>query len=290
MTTYLPSDGPCEPLQVVDANIQITPNGVNRVGQTHTFTAHVNVNDGSGPVNAPDGTQISFTIDSGPGSFTSANPCTTSLGTGSCTINLTSAVTGVTVVSAHTTIAVAGVTLIRNTDGTGANSGPATKRFVNARISITPSATNRVGAPHTFTVTLEKDTGDGAGFQPAAGEHVDVTLTDTNGAVHTAPTGSCTTAGPNTNASGQCTITFTSNSTGKVTGHATATLSVAGSAPFTVQTDGVSPNSGDAVKTFVDARIHITPTATNRVGQPHTFTAFLEKNLGNGAGWVRGRG
>ena len=69
---------PCEPLQVVDANIQITPNGVNRVGQTHTFTAHVNVNDGSGFVNAPDGTQISFTIDSGPGSFTSANPCTTS--------------------------------------------------------------------------------------------------------------------------------------------------------------------------------------------------------------------
>ena len=62
--TYLPSDGACEPLQVVDANIQITPNGVNRVGQTHTFTAHVNVNDGNGFVNAPDGTQISFTIDS----------------------------------------------------------------------------------------------------------------------------------------------------------------------------------------------------------------------------------
>ena len=69
--TYPGSDGACEPLQVVDANIQITPNGVNRVGDTHTFTAHVNVNDGTGFVNAPDGTQISFTIDAGPGSFTS---------------------------------------------------------------------------------------------------------------------------------------------------------------------------------------------------------------------------
>ena len=48
--TYLPSDGVCEPLRVVDANIQITPNGVNRVGRPHTFTAHVNVNDGTGSV------------------------------------------------------------------------------------------------------------------------------------------------------------------------------------------------------------------------------------------------
>ena len=133
--TYVGSDGACEPLQVVDANIQITPNGVNRVGQTHTFTAHVNVNDGNGFVNAPDGTQISFTIDRGPGAFTTTNPCTTAGGTGSCTIDLSSAVTGVTTVSAHTTVTVGGVQLTRNTDGVGANSGPATKRWVDARIT-----------------------------------------------------------------------------------------------------------------------------------------------------------
>ena len=52
------------------------------------------------------------------------------------------------------------------------------------------------------------------------------------------------------------------------------------------QTDGTGQNGSDAVKTFVDARIHITPTQTNRVGQPHTFTAFVEKNLGLGGGWV----
>ena len=38
------------------------------------------------------------------------------------------------------------------------------KRWVNARISIAPNATNEVGQPHTFIVTLQKDIGDGNGF------------------------------------------------------------------------------------------------------------------------------
>src|SRR5262249_58653596 len=119
----------------VDANIQITPpNATNRIGQVHTFFAHVNVNDGTGGFqNAPDGTQISFTIDSGPGSFTTTNPCTTSGGTGSCQITLTSSATGVTTISAHTNVTVAGVLLHRDTNGTGLNSGPAQKTWVNAR-------------------------------------------------------------------------------------------------------------------------------------------------------------
>jgi hypothetical protein len=96
---FQPSTGDCEPLAVVDANIQITGNGVNRVGATHTFTGHVNVNTGSGFQNAPDGTSISFTIGAGGvGGFTSANPCTTSGGTGSCTITLVSNQTGLSVV------------------------------------------------------------------------------------------------------------------------------------------------------------------------------------------------
>ncbi len=269
----------------VDANIQISPNGVNRVGDAHTFTAHVNVNAGQGAgfVNAPDGTQISFTIDSGPGAFTSVNPCMTSGGTGSCQITLSSAVTGVTVVSAHTTLSVGGLQLIRDTNGVGANSTPATKRFVNAKIAIAQSATNAVGQPHTFTVTLSKDTGTGA-FVAAAGEHVDFTLTDSNGAnsVLDAAASTCDDAGPNTDAAGQCTIVFTSNSAGTVTAHASSTLSVAGSAQFTVATDGNAPNSGDVVKTFVNAKIDIAPSATNEVGQPHTFTVTLWKDTGRG--------
>ena len=281
---YLASDGPCEPLQVVDANVSITPNGTNPVGTTHTFTGHVNVNDGSGFVNAPAGTTITFTIDSGPGSFVGGvSSCTTVAATGSCTVTITSAVPGATVVSAHSTVTVAGVALTRDTNGTGGNSGPATKTWVQPRITITPSATNGVGQPHTFTVTVE--TNSGAGFSPVQGAHVDVTLTDSLGAVHTAPTGTCTTAGPNTNAAGQCTITFTSNSTGKVTGHATTTLSIGGQ-NVVVQTNGVAPNGPDAVKTFVDARISITPNGTNPVNSPHVFTGHVDVNLGDGNGFV----
>jgi hypothetical protein len=266
--TYLPSTGACEPLQVVDANIQITPTATNHVGDTHTFTAHVNVNDGTGSANAPDGTQISFSIDSGPGGFTSANPCTTAGGTGSCTINLSSAVTGVTTVSAHSTVSVGGISLTRDTNGVPANSGPAVKTWVNAKITITPNATNAVGQPHTFTATLSKDTGTGT-FVAAAGETVTITLTNSNGAA-ASPAGPFT---GTTDANGQFAVTFTSASTGTVTGHASSTLSVNGSAAFTVQTDGSAPNSGDAVKRFVNANIQITPAnANNPINTNHVLT------------------
>jgi len=81
--TYAPSDGPCEPLTIVDANIQITPNGVDRVGDSHTFTAHVNVNDGNGFGNAPDGTATTFAVYSLPRRVTPPNPPTPQRAAGS---------------------------------------------------------------------------------------------------------------------------------------------------------------------------------------------------------------
>jgi uncharacterized repeat protein (TIGR01451 family) len=127
---YLAADGPCESLQVVDASIQITPaSAINPISTNHVLTAHASVNGGSGFANAPDGTQISFTIDSGPGSFTTPNPCTTS--GGSCTITLTSATPGTTVVSAQVTVTVAGISLTRTTNGVGANSSSAVKLFAD---------------------------------------------------------------------------------------------------------------------------------------------------------------
>src|SRR5262249_44637927 len=116
----------------VDSNIQITPNGTNPVGKTHTFTAHVNVNlgDGNGYVNAPNGTQISFSIQSGPGVL-AGSPCSTAGGTGSCTATLTSLVPGTTVVNATTNVIVGGVTLNRTTNNSAGNSGPATKLWAD---------------------------------------------------------------------------------------------------------------------------------------------------------------
>src|SRR5262249_46686056 len=145
----------------VDANIQITPaTAANQVGTNHTLTGHVNVDDGSGAgfVNAPDGTVITFTKVSGPGSFVGPSTCTTAGGTGSCTVVITSATTGVTVVNASTTVSVGGVVLTRSTGDANVGDGPnAQKTWVNARITIAPNATNEVNHAHTFTVTLEKD-------------------------------------------------------------------------------------------------------------------------------------
>jgi len=278
------SDGAGEPLNVVDANIQITPaTATNPAGTNHTLTGHVNVNDGTGSVNAPDGTVIHFAITAGPGSFVGGiNSCTTAGGTGSCTVAITSSTTGTTTIRASTDVTVAGVSLHRESgDGKTGDSADASKAWAGAKIEIGPSATNAIGQSHTFTVTLSKDTGTGT-FVAAAGEHVDVTLTDSNGATHSAPTGTCTAAGANTDANGQCTITFTSNSAGTVTGHAASTLNING-ASISVQTSGGAPNSADAVKKFVDANIQINPpSAINPVSTNHVLTAHVNINTGSG--------
>ena len=165
-------------------------------------------------------------------------------------MTITSSTTGTTVVRGTTTVSVGGLSLTRTTgDSHVGDSADANKNWANAAITITPSATNEVGQPHTFTVTVLNDTGSGL-LPVGAGEECNVTLTNGNGAV-------ANPAGPfnlTTDASGQCTVTFTSATAGTVTGHASSMLSVGG-IDFTVQTDGTSPNSGDAVKTFVNAKI-----------------------------------
>src|SRR5262249_37437419 len=141
-------------------------------------------------------------------------------------------------------------------------------------------ATNEVNQPHTFTVTVQQDTG--SGFVPVNNAPVTVTLTPSNGATPNPP-------GPfngNTDISGQFSVTFTSPTAGQVVGTATATISVGGG-PVTISTDGTAGNSGPATKTFVDANIQITPaTATNPVGPPHTLTVTVQQNDGSGAGFV----
>ena len=130
---------PCEPLTVVDANISITPNGTNRVGATHTFTATVNVNDGNGFTTGA-GRDAGDVHDRQRHGVLSAEPADR-LHDGRVVRarrSITSLTTGVTVVSAHTTLAVGGVTLTRHTDSTHGSSGPATKTWVNAKIAITP--------------------------------------------------------------------------------------------------------------------------------------------------------
>src|SRR5207245_10728811 len=142
---------------------------------------------------------------------------------------------------------------------------------------------NEVGKSHTFTVLVQQDDGltaaqggDGVtGFAPVSGAKPTVTLTDSGGAVHSGVTDTCASTG--TNSSGQCTVTFTSNSAGIVTGHASVTFSVGG-VSLTRSTNATPPNTGDVTKRFVDAKITITPNGVNEVGTTHTFTILDQPN------------
>ncbi len=66
-----------------------------------------------------------------------------------------------------------------------------------------------------------------------------------------------------------------------MTGHASATVTI-GTDEFDVATDGEGSNSEDAVKTFVDASIEITPDDVNEVDESHTFTVSVLQDIGDG--------
>ena len=99
----------------VDANIQITPATANNaVGTNHVLT--ITVNAFGGTIDAGPHTATASIV-SGPGSFVGSPTCTYTGGaaTASCTVTITSAVVGTTVVSATSDIPVNGVTITRTT-------------------------------------------------------------------------------------------------------------------------------------------------------------------------------
>src|SRR5205823_5251652 len=137
--------------------------------------------------------------------------------------------------------------------------------------------------PHTLTVTVQKDLGDGKGLVAAPGEHVEFTLTNgsATGYVLDATKTTCGLVGANTDAGGQCVIVFTSNSAGPITGHASVDLTIGGVTLHRESGDGAHGDSANAKKTFVDAGISLSPnTATNAIDEPHTFTATVKLDKG----------
>lgn len=211
-----------------------------RVGETVTYELKAEIDIGAGWVPAPDGTVMQVVI----AGFSSAT-ATISNGLGTGFVAFTSAIPTVWDVRARTTVAIAGTPTTRESDGVSPNGPPVATTFVNARISIAPNQSNHPGSPATLVVTVQKSTDFAVGFVAAPGETVDLTLIDSDGGTHTTPTG-----GAVTNGSGQTTFTFTSPTEGHVICHAACSLSISGSAPIRVETDGVAGNSPDAVTTW----------------------------------------
>jgi hypothetical protein len=282
-------------VHIVDANISIAPSAVNEVGQEHTFTVTVNqILDGVS--SAAQGASVTVTLTGTNG----ANPVPfdsvpfmlsgTTDSNGQFFVHFTSLTAGIVTGHATATLTVSGVPLARATDSTHGSTGDATKRFVDANISIAPNAVNEVGAAHTFTVTVDQNDGLGGGFVPASGASVIVTLTPSNGAAVSPFDSVPLVLNGTTNASGQFQVTFTSLTAGLVTGNATATLTVSG-VPLTRATgDSHTGDSGPATKRFVDAFVTIAPNATNGITDPHTFIVTLMQNDGLGGGFVAASG
>lgn len=254
-----------------NARLMLSPSqAANQVGSDHVLTATLELDhgDGNGFVPAPAGETITATLDSGPGSL-SGLPCTTD-SNGQCSLTLTSSSTGLSQLTASWS------GTITTTQGSmpGSASDSAVKRWVDARLTLSPpQATNEVGSDHVLTATLELDYGDGNGFVAApAGESIAVSITSGPGSLSGSP---CTTS-----ASGQCTVTLTSSSTGLTQ------LSASWSGTIVTAEGSASASAGDsAEKLWVDARIRLSPLeATNPVNEPHTITVTVEQDTGSG--WV----
>ncbi len=259
----------------VDGGIALSPlTATNAVGRVHTITAETFINNGTTAETPAAGVTVNFSLSNNTAgaTFTGNNYCVSNA-TGYCSVQITSSNPGTVTINASTTLNVGGVTFTRATNGNaGPNgTGPAVKNYVNARISIGNTATNLAGTQHTFTVTVEED--NGSGFAGLSGVNPAVAFSPTNpGSV----TDNCAATG--TNSSGQCTVVI--NNTLAGTFSASASLTISG-INLTISTNGIAPNSGPAVKTYVDGGIALSPlTATDPVGHAHTITAEVYADNG----------
>jgi hypothetical protein len=260
-TNYLPADGPCEPLQVINARIRIANNGTNAINAQHTFTCTIEVETGS-PGNfvpAADGTQCSVAITNGGPGTISGSPCSTT--GGSCTVTDTSAASGLDEVQACTTFTVNGVTFTNlcTTDianPTTANCATATtpgenavKCWVGARIRISPNGTNPVNTQHTFTCTIEVETSPG-NFVPA-------------------PNGT------------QCTVAITNGGPGTITGSPCSTT--AGSCTVTDNSPAPGLDEVQACTTFTFNQVTFTNLCTTDIANPTTANCATATTPGENA-------
>jgi hypothetical protein len=305
--------------QTCHAVISLSPSAAaNQVGVPHPITANVQYAQGGGSfVNAPDGTTVNLSLAQANGStasFCTTSACSVLVSTGTpagssttcitsggtCTVYLVSQTTGKITVNANASFTVGGQSLSASTTDptnvTAGGTGAVFKWYVNGKISIDSNSTNEVTHSHTFTVTVQQDTGDGTGFHPASGVTVNTSIaTDTTGGASITG-GTCGPSG-STGAGGTCTVTVVSSNPGTVTLKAvTSSFSVTATGCSNPPTGftcsptlnpqpsvtGSSTNGGQ--KTFVDAAVTISPLkATNAVTNAETFTVSVYQN--NGSGW-----
>jgi uncharacterized repeat protein (TIGR01451 family) len=236
-----------------DAAVSISPNGINEVNHPHTFTITATALSGGGSV-----TGFVITPSISPAPTSESDTCgtpTVSGNTATCTVTITSSTPGTFTANATAAVSFADafgdtLTVTRSTSGNSGpgGSGPATKVFVDAAVSIAPSATNGITEAHTFTIT--------ATALPDGGSVTGFAITPSVSPAPTSESDTCANPLVSGNTA-TCTMTINSNSPGTFTANATAAVSFADAFGDTLTvTRSTSGNSGPggsgpATKTFV---------------------------------------
>jgi adhesin/invasin len=239
--------------------VRVTPTAdENLLGSPHTFTVTVERSDNGSTWTPVQGAVPTLAVSS-PGSISSQTCNAGTSAAGTCTAVVTSPSTGTATLTA---------TYEGTIDGASADfEGDGDKTWIDYRVTVTPStAENLVDTNHVLTVTVEIDRG--SGFVPLVGAEPAVVATGV-GQI----TGNTCTAGTTTNGTCRATIRSTQPGTTRVT--ASFEGAAAGGETDTFSDSGT--------KSWIDYRLTLDPkSATNNVGEPHTFVATLEVDDGTG--------
>jgi hypothetical protein len=269
----------------VDADIHITPaTAINPVGAPHVLTCHIEVNPGTGFVNAPDTTTCTVNLLAGSVGTPTTQSCQTgppTPGSGSCTVTINSTTSGTSTVQATTTVIVGGQTLIRTTGDSNVNDGKnATKLWADDTVTtkVRDASNNDVTGSTTIT--------------PGTVVHDEATVTRTAGTpagVSANPTGSVTfTLFNGTGCNGTVVATDSNKplDAGGVATSATFTTPAAGG-PFSYLAhyngDGTYPAKDAGCEPFTVAAQTFGPALTPGFWKNHeaATTALLPITLGN---------
>ena len=222
-----------------------------------TVTATVQVDNGTGTfVPAPDGTVVTLTIDAAStatgSTFTggvTSTTCTTSGGTGKCTVQINATSTGTTIVDGHASpqAGPAG-----NTISTPTGPASVTKTWVNSKISLSLQHNPDISGSgaETVTATVQVDNGTGTFVNAPDGTVVTLSIDAASTATGSTFTGgvtstTCTTTG------GTCTVQINATSTGTtvVDAHASPQAGPTGN------TIAVPTGTANVTKTWVKSKI-----------------------------------
>jgi hypothetical protein len=269
----------------VDWEAAISYPAENPAGEPHTFTVSVQVYDGEGYVDVPDGTIVGLTLDASDLTKievvedTCADPGTED---GECTLTVVAGeriVLDVSVTSIDETVIDDGGT-DRKVSFTFEDPVGSSKEWIDYRIRADEDAYNLVGDPHTFTLTAQERR-EGTGWHGLEGVTLDVSLA--TGSIGTMDASDCTVNG--TDKDGKCDVVVSSNVPGSATVIADAINGIElldGKTATSTKSWDVDVRDASQTKTWLEYDVEIDGDAVNNLGDDHDFTITVTVDDGTG--------